>query len=165
MATTIIKGLHLLSEVLTPEQLERLEQTAAAHRRHARIFFKVLDVDADQKALTLCVKQELNPSEVYADALRLADIANETFAPLLSGWAIHKRPMPYDPSPCEIVTAKWVRAQMLRLHIGNKTLAHDLGFTPSAMSAMVNEHHDIGKRARAMFFYYFRSKDLERASD
>ena len=155
----IIKNFNRLSSVLTPEQQEKVEYSAFMHRRYSRIFFKVVRVDADSRVIAIQVSQEKSPHENYADGKRLVEIVEETFRPFFDGWQIQKITVPYQSAPPEVVTPEWIRAQMTKLHIGNKKLMADLGIAPAEISALINGHREMGIRTKAMFYYYFKAQE------
>jgi len=159
----LIKNLHKLKNVITDEQINQLEHSAMMHQRYAWIFFKVIRVDIVNKILTIEVRQENTPYKNFADKKRLTEIVEETFGRFFEGWQIHKAPLPYTPSPAEVVTAEWIKQQMQRYKIGAKKMVEDLGVAKSDISAMINEHKAMGGRTRAMFYYYFKFIESQRS--
>ena len=84
----IIKNLHKLKGLLSEEQLERLEGSAILHRRYSRIFFKVLEINTDDKILNIQISQEKSPSYNYVDGNIFFDIFYETFRQVFVWWKI-----------------------------------------------------------------------------
>ena len=155
----IIKNLHKLKGLLSEEQLERLEGSAILHRRYSHIFFKVLEINTDDKILNVQISQEKSPSDNYADGKRMVDIVEETFRPYFEGWQIRKVTYPYIQSPAEEVTPEWIQERMNRYKIGNKQLVSDLGIAKAEISALINGHREMGIRTKGLFYYYFKYKE------
>lgn len=87
--------------------LEMLAKRAELHRRFSAIEFKVLEKTAD--TVVVRIVQEKSFHGNYFDAKRLVEIAHETFDDLLPGLKVLPRPIPYKPSPPDIVTSDWVK--------------------------------------------------------
>lgn len=63
----IIKAVHKIKDLLSVEQLERLEQMALQYQRYARIFFKIMALNKEKKELVIAVWQERSPADNYLD--------------------------------------------------------------------------------------------------
>ena len=54
-----VKAVHKIKDLLSVEQLERLEQMALQYQRYARIFFKIMALNKEKKELVLFLTQIL----------------------------------------------------------------------------------------------------------
>lgn len=155
----IIKNLHKIKNLLTEEQINRLEHSGLNFRRFANISFKILKVEND--IILIEIRQDKNPHGVHADIKRLTEIVEETFREYFPKYKIHKRPIMYIPAPAEIVTPEWAKKQMQKYKIGNKQLCKHFGIAKAEISAMINGHREMGIRTKGLFYYYFMNYDDE----
>ena len=51
----IVKAVHKIKELLTDEQLDKLEYLALQYQRYAHIFFKIENIDKAKKVLVISV--------------------------------------------------------------------------------------------------------------
>lgn len=153
----IIKNLHKITDYLTKRQIDSLEHSGLMHRRYARIYFKILNVDADSKVLNVQINQEKSPHENYADGKRLTEIVEETFRDFFPDWQIRKIAYPYQEAPVEVVTPEWIRTQMNTHKISSKKLVEDTGIAKAEISALINGHREMGIRTKGLFYYYFKA--------
>ena len=63
----VVKAVHKIKDLLSVEQLERLEQMALQYQRYARIFFKIMALNKEKKELVIAVWQERSPADNYLD--------------------------------------------------------------------------------------------------
>ena len=152
---------HIEDKKKLEEQVEKLENLALQYQRYARISFKVIAIDEKDKLLFLSVRQGKSPHENYAEATELMIKGKELFAPFFVGYTIRVSPEPYQNSPVEIVNPEWVQKNMNKYKVGNKQMVEDFGISKAEISAMVNGHTVMSQRSKAMFYYYFKTKELE----
>lgn len=148
-----IKGIELLG--ISPSQVETLQHRAAQHMRFSSIDFKVLEVGPE--AVAIRIRQGASHAGNYFDAKRLIEITHETFDDLLpKGMQIRTRPIPYRPSPPDVVTREWLQEQ--RGQRKTKDIAHDLGIDANMVSAYIGGQRPLSNVVRAMFYYYFTNQ-------
>ena len=153
---TLVKNATTLG--LTPEQFQTLDTRAQLHRRYASLEFKV--TDATPEAVTVLIAQEKNHAGNYFDVKRLIEIAHETFDDLVAPRRVHVRPVPYQPSPTEVVTADWIKNKVLESGKKIKEIAHDLGIDAASVTAYKNGIKPLSGIVKAMFYYYFRPNNI-----
>lgn len=149
---TLVKNATALG--LTPEQFQTLDTRAQLHRRYSSLEFKVTDARLDQ--VTVLIAQYKSHAGNYFDIKRLIEIAHETFDDLVAPRRVHVRPVPYQPSPTEVVTADWIKKKVLESGKKVKEIAHDLGIDPASVTAYKNGVKSLSGIVKAMFYYYFR---------
>lgn len=149
MENNFVKNAELLG--LPDAQLATLALRAEQHRRFAAIDFKVLE--ARPNAVVIRVRQTRSHAENYFPVKRLVEILHETFDDLLDGRRIEARPIPYRPSPPDVVDAAWLQQRRGQRPI--KDIAHDLGLDANNVSALIRGIKPLSGVTRAMFYYYF----------
>lgn len=149
---TLVKNVKLLH--LPADQLATLDTRAQLHRRYSSIEFKVTDVT--DSTVVVLIAQDRSHAGNYFDTKRLIEIAHETFDDMVGARRLHVRPVPYQPSPTEIVTAGWIKKKMEQSGMKVKAVAHDLGLDPAVVSAYKNGVRPLSAVVRAMFFYYLK---------
>lgn len=147
----LIKSIHLLD--LQQNQLQILEKRAELHRRHSSIEFKVLAVK--DGIITIRIIQEKSFTGNYFNTKRLAEIGKELFDGIFDGRQIHCRPVPYSPSPVDVVTAEWIQRQFEQTGVKIKQAGHDLGVDPNTISALKAGKKPLSGITKAAFYYYF----------
>lgn len=151
-----IKNIELLA--LAPESLQVLEHRAALHSRYSAIDFKVLEVKESLRGVVVIrIRQGKSHTANYFDAKRLAEIVHETFDDLFPpGTQIQCRPLPYRPSPPDVVDAAWLQQHRGQTPI--KTIAHDLGIDPNNVSSYFSGNKPLSGVMRAAFYWYFQTQ-------
>lgn len=152
----IVKAIHKIKDLLTEEQLDKLEHLALQYQRYARIFFKILVVDKENKVLVLEVYQEKSPHENYLNGKDLWERAKSLFEPFFTDYQLKIGAFPYAEAPAEIVTSEWLLKQMNYYKIGNKKMVEDLGIAKAEISALIHGHREMGIRTKGLFYYYFK---------
>ena len=153
----VVKAVHKIKDLLSVEQLERLEQMALQYQRYARIFFKIMALNKEKNELVIAVWQERSPADNYLDEAALMERARGLFAPLFEGWDLRIGATKYIEAPAQVVTPEWIQERMNRYKVGNKQLVKDLGLAKAEISALVNGHREMGIRTKGLFYYYFKS--------
>ncbi len=148
----LIKSIHLLE--LPQAQLQMLEKRAELHRRHSSIEFKILDVK--DGIITVRIIQEKSFTGNYFNTKRLAEIGKELFDGIIDSQQIHCRPVPYSPSPVDVVTAQWIQQKFEETGIKIKQAGHDLGVDPNTISALKAGKKPLSGITKAAFYYYFQ---------
>ena len=156
----IIKAIHKIRQMLTEEQVDKLERLALQYQRYSRIFFKVVSVDKEEKILILSVYQEKSPLENYLTDKELRERAQELFSPFFEGYTLNIGATIYTESPAEEVTPEWIQERMNRYKVGGKQLVKDLGIAKAEISALINGHREMGIRTKGLFYYYFKYKEV-----
>ncbi len=102
---TLVKNASALG--LSDEQNQTLDTRAQLHRRYSSLEFKVTEVAPD--TVTVLIAQDKSHAGNYFDVKRLIEIAHETLDDLVAPRRLHVRPVPYKPSPTEVVTPEWIK--------------------------------------------------------
>lgn len=143
-----IKNINLIGDKSVQEALER---GALAHKRFARIYFKVKSV-SDEK-VEVQVWQDKNPNGNYATRQRLVEVGHELFGKHFNDRKLYIYATPYSPPLIDTVTPEWIDNKIRELRLKGRDVARDLDIAPSELSAYIGEHRQLSKRARAMFYY------------
>lgn len=153
---TIVKNIHLIKELTTPESISKLEIGALQYRKFARITFKVISVA--EKALHIQTVQTKSPHENHADEHLLILRTKELFSHFFPEYEIVVTAIPYQPNPTEQVTPEYIREAMTSYDIKVKDIVEETGIDKSNVSAWVNGTRTMSQPVRAMFYYYIRQK-------
>lgn len=151
-----LKNIHLLADIVSEDDLKKMEYAAVDHRRYSNITFKVIEVAS--KKVTIQVSQGKSSATNYQDKKRLVEIVHETFDRFFEGYKINVGAIPYKESPVSIVDAKWIEKQMAGLHIGVKQIVEDTGIDKTQTIAYVNGVRPLSQTVKSMFYYYFLAK-------
>lgn len=155
-----IKFFNKIEPLLDDEQKKDLEHYAYQYAKFWRVFFKILKVDENE--IIIRVEQEKKPDNAtYFTAKELNDKTRDLFSKYFNGFTLHINPVPYQNPKTEIVSAEWVKKQMQKYHIKSKILAEELGLSKSEISLYLSGGNPLGGRSKAMFYYYFKTKELE----
>lgn len=155
-----IKNLHLLPQSFSPDAIEKMEYAATEHRRHNGIVFKIIEYNAKTKKVVIQIRQEKNAAGVYHNKKRLLEIVPETFGRFFPGIKISVQPIPYQESPVNKIDIAWVKDKMLTTGTKLKDIEADTGLNYTYLSSLINGNEPLGQSMKAMFFYYFMSKNL-----
>jgi len=154
-----LKNVHLL-DGMDQKSLELMEHAAVDHRRFSSISFKVEDVS--EKSVTIQVVQDKSAAGHYHSQKRLIEIVHETFDRFFTGKKIKVHAIPYVLPDCSVVDAGWISDKMAKLGIRLKDIANDTGLNYTQLSSSVNGGKPLSETSKAMFYYYFQAKQLEK---
>lgn len=150
-----IKNLHLLGEI-PADTMAALEVSGLNYKRFSSIFFKIIKYGNGE--CTIEVKQEKSFYKNYADQKRLIGIVHEVFDGLLPNIKIIVHASPYVEPVTDIVTPEWIRHNMTENHIRLKDIANETGIDKAQLSANISGDRELSQPVKAMFYYYFKSK-------
>lgn len=151
-----IKNLFKIKDLLSPEQVEKLEAGAHLYRRHTNIEIKVISVSDSE--LVVRITQGKNLAGKYLTAKELRDRAKDLFAVFFPNLAIHVHAVEYKEPVVSAVDHKWVNEQMKQLGIRAKDIVDDTGIIKTSISAWLSGNKPMSQIAKAFFYYYFLSK-------
>lgn len=160
MKNSFIKNEHLLS--FSEGDLDTLRARAELHRRYSNIQFKVLECTDD--SLVVRITQGKSHAGNYFDQKRLVEITHEAFDDLSGGRKVKARPFVYHEPVVDVVTDAWIRDRMTEHGLKVKDMSLDLDVDANTISAYKNGVKPLSGVVRAMFYYYFRCKQLEKAA-
>lgn len=142
---------------LDSKKSKELSKRIALHKRYSNIIFELKDIDENQ--ITISVRQDESFHENNIDKRDLVLKTRETFKDFVGNRKVHVHAT--TPSPIEHINHQWVKEQMARYGIKNKHLARDTGISQDVISRYTSpKYGEMTKGAKAMFFYYFKTKEL-----
>lgn len=144
--------------LLNPSKEAEVKQISDLLRRHGGIYTYYLRENEEE--VFLQVEQKKNHTENYLSQKDLIQRIKTTFLSFTDK-VIHVRAIAYRPSPVDVVTVDWIKKNMHSTKTPLKQLVHDFGVSKSDLSAIINEHKQLGQRTKVAFYYYFKSKELE----
>jgi len=157
----IIKNLHLLTDIVRPGDLDKMEYAALEHKRHSNITFKIVNI-ADKK-ITFRVEQGKTATGIYHLPKRLIEIVHETYDHFFKGWTMYIGPVSFQvPAPSQVDHA-WILNKMKDTKTRLKDIADETGIDYTYLSTVVNGA-TLTDPMKAMFWYYFLSKSLKEAA-
>jgi hypothetical protein len=152
----IIKGLHLLKDLAKPD-IDAMEQAALRLWQQFAVTFKF--VEYGDKSVTIQVAQDRNQEKTYFDRKFLIGMVHQTFDAYFPSKKILVNPIPFVPNPTEVVNSVWIKDRMLKTGCRLKTIAEETGLNMSYLSTLTNGVDPLSEMAKAMFYYYFLSKE------
>jgi len=150
-----IPGIEKLKEILTTEQLEKLDRSAQRHNQMSNMSFKILSAAGSD--LEIEVVQGESRSGRYATAATLTSRAKELFGKLLPNTRLKILALTYSPSPASTVTTKWLEEKMQQRGLRIKQIAFQTGIDKQAISDWVTGKKAMSQLVKAMFYFYFSS--------
>lgn len=154
---TQIKNLHLLDD-MKESDIDKMEAAAGMHKRYSSISFKILEYSA--KKVVIRITQDKSSAEKYFDVKRLTEIVHETFDRFFKDKKIMVRAFPFEQSPVNQVTDAYIRNQMESNGIKLKDISQETGIDYTQLSALAAGNKPLSQSAKAMFYYYFKFKEL-----
>lgn len=148
-----IKDIHKLAGLISPIDLEILDEAAALHKKNSNITFKVIKVTDNE--FQIRTEQGKHLSENYADAKLLVQRTKELFSFFGINKTLHVHPVPYVQSRTDIVNPKWVTENMIINGVKIKDIANETGIEKSDISGWINGEKPMSQAVKAMFYYYF----------
>ena len=150
-----IKNLDKLAELLTKDELDRLESSARVHARQSNIQFTIESLV--DNILTIETEQG-KTSGNYANFRTLIKRTSDVFEKFLPGdFKLNVNPKEYVESPSAVVTPEWIDQQMRQKEVRIKQIAFDTGIDRKDISGWVTGERSMSQIVKAMFFFYFRS--------
>lgn len=156
---THIKNIHLLTDIVTPADIKKMEHAAQLHKRYSNITFKVIEVT--DKKVVFRVEQGRSSAGNYQSGKRLIEIVHETFARFFPDHRINAGPVPYRQPGPDQVTPEWIVKKMKATGTRLKAIADDTGLNYSYLSAITNGHEQLSQVTKAVFWYYFKTMELK----
>lgn len=153
-----IKNIHLLTDIVKPADIKKMEHAAQLHKRYSNITFKVIEVT--DKKVVFKVEQGRSSAGNYQTAKRLIEIVHETFDRFFPDRKINAGPVPYKQPGPDQVTPEWIVKKMKATGTRLKEIADDTGLNYSYLSAISNGHEPLSQVTKAVFWYYFLAKEM-----
>jgi hypothetical protein len=156
MSVSVIKKINKLNG-LTEKQLQDLHTDAYALYMKSGIMFNILKGDSDlviKASQEKIVDKRLTKKEII-------ELTQQTFGEYFPAKKIKVQPHEIKLSPRDQVTAEWIRSQMEAYDINLKQLSQETGLHASQLSMIINERDGLSAPMKAMFFFYFKCKNLE----
>lgn len=154
---SVIKGVHHLKGVVDKSAIEKMEQAAFAYWDKYGVAFRILNVT--DKDITIRTTQENSPDGKYMDGKGLITITNLIFKIFFQSQKVKVQPITHLLNPVDVVTAEWIRDKMLKTGTKLKDLVAETGLNKSYLSTLTNGVDPLSDMAKAMFYYYFKSKE------
>ncbi|WP_316809571.1 helix-turn-helix transcriptional regulator [Pedobacter agri] len=147
-----IENLSLLSGLVSPEKMLKLEATAARHKQQANISFVIQAVE-DHVVQVLAVQGE-KASGTYASEATLIKRAQDLFGKFPSEIKIQVEAETHLPSPASLVDVAWIEKKMDEKGVRIKQIAFDTGIDRESIADWVNGKRSMSQIVKAMFYFY-----------
>lgn len=155
----LIKNSHLLTTISEADKL-LMDHAALEHAKYSNITFKIISFD--EKAVTVQVAQGKSSAMNYQDRHRLIEIVRETFGRFFGSRKITVNAIPFQEAKCSVVNAEWMNRVMFDTKTKLKHIAEDTGINYANLSTYMQGHKEMPPTLKAMLYYYFRVKELEK---
>lgn len=155
-----MKGIELLP-FLDKEQKELLETSAKNYKRFARVYFQILEFS--NNAVVVKVWQLDNPAGHYLTSKELIERTKEVFGDgiLPTGVSLHVRPIAYESDELKTFTVEKIDEKMRLLGLKPKDLVKLLDIDKSTLSQILTKNRELSRASKAMFFYLFKSLEMQ----
>lgn len=159
MAQRLVKNLRDVYDLLSEEDIVKIEWAAKNHRQYNGLFFQV--EKAGQKKIIFHVNQGRSPSGNYFTQKRLIEIVHESFDNFFPGIKIHVHAKPFQEPLVDQVNPLWVQDRMLKLGVKLKDIVADTGIDKTYLSDLLSNTNPktFSQPVKAMFYYYFLNKE------
>lgn len=147
-----IENLSLLSGLVSPEKIIKLEAAAARHKQQSNISFAIRSV-GDQVIEVLAVQGE-KASGTYASEATLVKRTQDLFNKFPSAITIHVVAETHLPSPASLVDVSWIEKKMNERGVRIKQIAFDTGIDRESIADWVNGKRGMSQIVKAMFYFY-----------
>lgn len=152
---TSIHGIEKLAEILSPDQLEKLDRSAKRHTQLSNMTFKILSAAGSD--LEIEVAQGENKSGRYATEATLSGRTKELFGKFLPDTKLNISAVAYSPTPASVVTTKWLEEKMQQKGVRIKQIAFQTGIDKQTISDWVTGKKSMSQLVKAMFYFYLGS--------
>ena len=154
----LLKGIQHLKE-MDPKTIKDMEKDAFVVWQEFKVLFKFLKItEAD---VTISVTQMKTPDDKYLDQRQLINLVHST----CDGYFFKRRVLvhasPYKESPALQVNAEWIKKKMEKQGIQLKDIVADTGLNKTQLSVLINGGKPLSDAMKAMFYFYFRSKEIK----
>ena len=147
-----IQQIEQLEQLLTPEQITKLEKAADRHTQQSNVQFKILSVQ--DKTISVETTQSETPSGKYASEATLAKRTEDLFRKILPEFKITVSTETFHPSPASVVTAAWIDKKMQEKELRIKQIAFETGVDRESISDWVTGKRSMSQIVKAMFYFY-----------
>lgn len=147
-----MKGLEKLTHI-TEEQRTLLHQSALQYKKHARIYFEILEVKGT--SVSVKVKQMESPTERYLPAKELTARALEVFEGMIPNeWNLSIRAVPFKF--LEVIDVDYINQRKTALGLSDVELSRLLDVRPENLSKILSDNRGLTKLGKAAFYYLFK---------
>lgn len=150
----VIKNRRLIQNLLSKDQLDRLELGAAMHKRHSRIHFKIVEV-ADNH-LSVQTEQKKSPAKNYILVEELEERTKSLFGSFFPDKEIKVSANEYVPPTVDDVTPTWLQRKMRDTGINQAAIVRATGIDKTNISAWLSGSRPMTQPVKAMFYYMFK---------
>lgn len=147
-----IENISLLSGLVSPERIMKLEAAAARHQQQSNISFIIRSVE-DQVIEVSAVQGE-KASGTYASEAILVKRTQDLFSKLPSEIKIRVAAETYLPSPASLVDVSWIEKKMNEKGVRIKKIAFDTGIDRESIADWVTGKRRMSQIVKAMFYFY-----------
>ena len=147
-----ITGIDKLTQLISSEEISKLEKGAERHRKASSITFTIKY--ADEHVTEIECRQDENKSGNYATEATLVKRTQELFSKILPHSQLVILPVTFRPSPASAVTPNWLDQKMNEKGIRIKQIAFDTGVDRESISDWVTGKRKMSRIVKAMFYYY-----------
>jgi hypothetical protein len=134
-----------------------LEKSAKDQKRFLGLEYSILA--HDENSITILVRQKrlINDTILSSKELHERGKAFLKVPSLSENISIHVRPIVYNVTESEVVTATWIQQKMKLHSLKTKHLVEMLGIDKSTLSVLVSGNANLTKWHKATFYYFFKS--------
>lgn len=153
---SLIKNSHMLSGIVSQEEINKMEHAALQHRQLANITFKV--IEATEKKVVFQVVQGATAMGNYFAKPRLIEIVTETFGRFFKGAKLLAHATVYKEPVVNKVTHAWVTEKMKATGTKLQDIVNDTGINKTHLSSISTGDKPLSQQMKALLWYYFLSK-------
>src|SRR5690606_7761208 len=150
----VIKNRRLIEDLLSKDQLDRLELGAAMHKRHSRVHFKIVEV-ADNY-VSVQTEQTKSPAKNYLLVKELEERTKSLFGSFFPDKEIKVSANEYVPPTVDDVAPTWLQRKMRDTGINQAAIVRATGIDKTNISAWLSGSRPMTQPVKAMFYYMFK---------
>lgn len=147
-----IENAAILENVMTNEQILKLDAAAARHKEQSNISFKIIDIAND--TLEILTVQNETPSGKYASEATLVKRTEDLFRKITPKFKVQVAVETHLPSPASLVNVPWIEKKMDEKGVRIKQIAFDTGIDRESISDWVTGKRSMSQIVKAMFYFY-----------
>jgi hypothetical protein len=152
----ILTGTHLV-RFLQKDDIKAIEQIAFNYWQSDRLTFKILKVTAE--AVTIGITQNFSETGKYLSQKELIELIHMIFDKYFPNHKIYVHASPYVESPALKVNPEWIKKKMDEHGVKLKDIATETGLNNTQLSHLITGSKPLSDAMKAMFYFYFRSKE------
>jgi len=155
----ILPGAHLLRS-WKEKDIQAMQQIAFNHWQLDKLRFKVFKVTGSEVVFGV-TQAKLSSEEKYMTKKQLIELVHKLFDKYFPQHNVKVQASPYEESPALKVNPEWIKKKMEEHGVTLKDMAAETGLNNTQLSPLTTGSKPLSDAMKAMFYFYFRSKEVK----